>query len=65
MQLHPSKTSSDSVAKKFGLEFAYPTSQNDFNPFYFLLLVDGGCILSISLCRSVHAYRMCTAHCAM
>ena len=42
------------AAKAFGLKLAQPTSQNDFN--LFLLLVGGGCILSIYPCWPLTTY---------
>ena len=53
----PTKISIDiflPAAKTFGLNVAQPISQNDFN--LFLLLVGGGCILSISPCWPLHKY---------
>jgi len=54
----PTKISIDillPVAKTFGLKLAQPTSHNYFN--LFLLLVGGGCILSISPCCScIHTH---------
>jgi len=40
------------ATKTFGLKLSQPTSRNDFN--LFLVLVGGGCILSISSCCSLH-----------
>jgi len=51
MQPHPYQSLIDILlpaAKTFGLKLAQPASQNDFD--IFLLLVGGGCMLSISLC---------------
>ena len=42
------------AAKTFGLKLAKPTSRNGFN--LCLLLVGGGCILSIFFCCPVHTY---------
>jgi len=53
----PTKISIDILLpapKTFRLKLAQPTSQNDFN--LYLLLVSGGCILSISPCWLLPTY---------
>jgi len=60
MQSHPYQNLHQNifsqVVKKFGQKLAEPTSQNDFDFDLFLLLVGGGCILSIYPCRPLRTY---------